>query len=808
MPVHRLAAALLSSAAYGAALVFLVLRLADSDGGRLAAILPDVAAVGMSGVLIALLLTAFSYLTLVLRDHLIVCRGRDPLALPPIVAESLARRLVTHVTGASLADGAALNARLFGHVADADDLNRMARLVRTADWLAVALVVSVGAMVAADDIFGPAKATAGVRIIGVPALAVLAGLALWRHSQPAAPAALLAPGRRQPSPIAILMPLVAVIALSMLHLLFAASVLLTLLPQPMAGHAVAGFYGIFAIGWIARRICRVPAGIVVADAVLVGLLPTLDPEIAAAQVLAVILAWRLLYLACPLALLAAALVPVALARQRRRDPSRAASWRALPPVLAALVFVAGASLAMAGAWPDARSGVAERLPIPVAAALPILCGAGGIALVLLGSGLARRLTSAWRSACLVLAAGLPAAVVTDLRLGFFVLGTLALLGAARTAFPISLPLAALPMPPAAFSGASAVVGAMMVLDAAGAAAIGGATTAALVVLVAVAVGALSRPPLARVRAPAASVGEDAIRRAMLPPAERWRLRGTDGEALPAFGIRNRSWVVPGNPPRGGEMHAADAARFVLAAERCRACPVFFAVDAADLGAHADLGLAWLAVGDQAFVALDGFALTGRRRQDLRATHDRLTQTGIALEILEGGDAPAIAASLAVIDAAWRTARPGRAAVAAIDHLLADPAAVAIARREDKAIAFALLSETAAGLTATAVRELPEAPSGSLDFVLARVMLWAAGRGYPAFDLGLAPGETCARRPLSGAWRLLTPAAFLHAEHFNHPAAVRAFKQRFAPAWRPRYLTFTPCLPPAQMVADVGRLLRP
>jgi phosphatidylglycerol lysyltransferase len=52
---------------------------------------------------------------------------------------------------------------------------------------------------------------------------------------------------------------------------------------------------------------------------------------------------------------------------------------------------------------------------------------------------------------------------------------------------------------------------------------------------------------------------------------------------------------------------------------------------------------------------------------------------------------------------------------------------------------------------------------------------------------MAPLAGLASHPLAPAWSRLGAALFHHGEHFYNFQGLRAFKQKFAPEWRPRYL---------------------
>jgi phosphatidylglycerol lysyltransferase len=51
----------------------------------------------------------------------------------------------------------------------------------------------------------------------------------------------------------------------------------------------------------------------------------------------------------------------------------------------------------------------------------------------------------------------------------------------------------------------------------------------------------------------------------------------------------------------------------------------------------------------------------------------------------------------------------------------------------------------------------------------------------------APAPRSRRRSLAPLWNRLGAILFRHGEHFYNFQGLRAFKDKFAPAWEPRYL---------------------
>ena len=124
------------------------------------------------------------------------------------------------------------------------------------------------------------------------------------------------------------------------------------------------------------------------------------------------------------------------------------------------------------------------------------------------------------------------------------------------------------------------------------------------------------------------------------------------------------------------------------------------------------------------------------------------------------------------------------------------------------IAFATLWLGAgkAELSIDLMRHLPEAPHGVMDGLFIELMLWGRREGYGWFNLGMAPLSGLEDRPLAPAWNRLGAYLFRHGEHFYNFQGLRKYKEKFDPAWEPRYLAAPggPALP--RILLDVVALI--
>lgn len=103
-----------------------------------------------------------------------------------------------------------------------------------------------------------------------------------------------------------------------------------------------------------------------------------------------------------------------------------------------------------------------------------------------------------------------------------------------------------------------------------------------------------------------------------------------------------------------------------------------------------------------------------------------------------------------------------------------------------------------------------APPGTMDFLFVSLFEWARTQGYATFNLGLSPlagvGETAADPTVERALHYI----YAHLNQFYNFRGLHQFKDKFTPAWSPRYLVHPglaslPAVALAIVSADAGRL---
>jgi phosphatidylglycerol lysyltransferase len=625
----------------------------------------------------------------------------------------------------------------------------------------------------------------------------------------------------------------------------AASVLYVLL-VPVAHVPFPTFVAIYVVANVIGLVSYVPGGLGVFESLVVLMLKPYAP---AAPVIAALLAYRAVYYLLPFSMAVLALGAYEL-RHRQAIVTAVGrtvgEWTAVlaPRVLAGATFVAGAILLVSGATPGVGSRLrwlSHALPLPLIEFSHFSGSLLGLGLLFLAWGLQRRLDVAYHLTLAFLGAGIVASLLKGLDYEeAFILGVmLAALAPARRHFYRK---ASFTSEPFSIGWTAAVVVVLAVAILLGlfsykhvayrgdiwwrftlhgdAPRFLRASVSVLVAAGAFAVYRLLRP--APPEPPATGAAELARAEAVIARSssaqanlvflgDKSLLFSQDGAAFIQYAMARRTWVALGDPVGPEERHAELTWEFRELVDRHGGHPVFYQVAGSTLPLYLDLGLIPLKLGEEARVPLGEFSLEGGTRKGLRRVQHAVEKDGCTFALIGAADVPGVLPELRVVSDAWlglkRTREKGFSLGRFVpEYLLRFP--VAVVRRQGMTIAFAnvLPSGDRAEITVDLMRYRNDAPDGVMEYLLIEMMRWGKAEGYREFNLGMAPLSGLENRALAPLWNRVSALAFRHGEQFYNFQGLRKFKEKFHPAWSPRYLASPGGFALPRILADVAALI--
>ncbi len=624
---------------------------------------------------------------------------------------------------------------------------------------------------------------------------------------------------------------------SALDILAAAAALWFLLPQSDVGFpALTAFY---AIAITLGVISHVPGGLGVFEAVI---LLAYRGHAPLEQVAGALVLYRAIYFLLPLfaavGLLAWNELRVGVAQRVGR-----AATQLTPLFLSTLTFVVGVMLLVSGVTPatdEATELLALKVPLEVVEAAHFLGSIAGLMLLFVARGLLHRLDAAWWTAVLITGLNFWLALPKGVALSeMAVLGFLLMvLLASRREFDrrASLFAGVLGWPWLVTVGI--VVAAVSWLlffvyedvpytsqlwwqfqfDAH---APRGLRALLAVVLAGLgfALWQLFRPASGRVAAPSgAELGRAAavlqaqpvVSAGLALTGDKSFLFSESGRSFIMYGKRNRSWVSLYDPVGAREEWPELVWRFIEMADEHGGRAVFYQVPPEQLSLYLDAGLRAYKLGEYASVDLKTFSTKGSKLAHLRHAVSKGERDGLSFRVVPPAEVPALLPQLREISDAWLAHHDAREKSFSLGAFLPDylqRSPVALALKDGQPVAFANLLATGLRdeIAVDLMRYGAEAPRGAMDYLFVRMLLHYQAEGYGRFGLGMAPLSGFAKHPLAPRWHRFGSLLFGHGEPFYNFQGLRAFKEKFAPEWEPRYLCAPGGLQPLLALMDIAAL---
>jgi phosphatidylglycerol lysyltransferase len=629
----------------------------------------------------------------------------------------------------------------------------------------------------------------------------------------------------------------ALLAVAGADLMLAAAALYVLLPADL-GLSYLHFAAIYLVAIVAVVFTHVPGGVGVFELVVLTL-----AAVETGRAVAALVAFRVIYYLLPLALALLLLVGNEASARGRQMVQTLDRWStaAGPLLMAAVIFLVGATLLLSGAMPalHTRLGTLQLLPLPLVEGSHFVNSLVGASLLILAQGLQHRLDSAYWMTIAALGVGVVVSLLKgiDYEEAVLLVSVTVALALSRRWYDRKGSLLHQPFTLGWLSAVGLALGCSVWLgffayrhvdysadlwwqfELRGDAprflrASVGAVAAILLFsvrkLLMTPVGPEARPTADELACVARIVERSPRTSAMLALlGDKRFLFSPDSSAFVMYSTQAQSLVAMGDPVGAEPARAELVWSFRELAERHRYKAVFYEVE--DLSLYLDAGFLLLKLGEEARVPLGDFSLEGGARKGLRQSHQRVARDGCSFEIVPAEAVASHMPELRAVSDAWlaqKSAKEKGFSLGFFDEEYLERFPCALVRRSGAIVAFANVwssgdkqelsidlmryradvSRAASSKPASTDAAAPVcAPSSVMEYLFVELMLWGRREGYAWFNLGMAPLSGIPQRRLAPVWNRATGLVFRYGEQFYGFEGLRRFKQKFHPVWRPKYL---------------------
>ena len=269
------------------------------------------------------------------------------------------------------------------------------------------------------------------------------------------------------------------------------------------------------------------------------------------------------------------------------------------------------------------------------------------------------------------------------------------------------------------------------------------------------------------------------------------------DGLVAYTVLDRTMLISPDPICSPEERASLMTDAVELADRNGWDVSVLAANASWLPIYHALGMHEIYMGDEAILDCSSFTLDGRAMKSLRGTWNRVHKLGYRVEMLDPADiAPGMQTALTELMTETRQGEAERGYSMTLSRIF-DPRDTGLLLAvcldpEERPVAFNqyVPASDIGGWSLDLMRRTddPDAPNGLTDFVVIETARWMRDHQQRGLGLNFAVMRAVLAGELGdGPWRKVEQKTLHHFSESMQIESLWKFNEKYAPAWRPRYV---------------------
>jgi phosphatidylglycerol lysyltransferase len=243
-------------------------------------------------------------------------------------------------------------------------------------------------------------------------------------------------------------------------------------------------------------------------------------------------------------------------------------------------------------------------------------------------------------------------------------------------------------------------------------------------------------------------------------------------------------------PAGPQALWPDLMRRFLALATAQGCkPVMYQASERFAKLACDGPMRAFKLGELAQIDLRSFEMAGKDWASLRRAINRAERDGLDFSVLAPKEVDAVLPELAMVSEAWlgmNKAGEKGFSLGAFTPAYVSAFPLGIIRYEGRIVAFVNIVTAGSDAFIDLMRFVPGVHRGVMDLLIVRVIEMLKAQGYERLNLGMAPLAGLDGDKVT-AWARIGHLVFERGNHFYNFKGLLAFKAKFKPDWKPRYL---------------------
>ncbi|WP_281281397.1 bifunctional lysylphosphatidylglycerol flippase/synthetase MprF [Pseudalkalibacillus caeni] len=272
-----------------------------------------------------------------------------------------------------------------------------------------------------------------------------------------------------------------------------------------------------------------------------------------------------------------------------------------------------------------------------------------------------------------------------------------------------------------------------------------------------------------------------------------------GHVLMMYRKMGDSLVVLGDPiGEPGEFRSA-IEEFQLFADQYGLASVFYQIDKNNLSLYHETGYDFFKLGEEAYVDLNVFSLSGKKNASLRAVKNKFEREGFQFEMVSPPFSTSLLEELEHVSTEWLGGKKEKGFSLGFfdrDYIQLTPLAV-LRDSEGQLKAFATIMpvyDNGESLSIDLMRHTSDTPNGTMDMLFLSILQHARDKGYRWFYLGMAPLSNVGQSRYSFVSEKIAALIYKHGNFVYQFKGIRKYKEKFRGRWEPKYLAYRNNLP--------------
>lgn len=270
---------------------------------------------------------------------------------------------------------------------------------------------------------------------------------------------------------------------------------------------------------------------------------------------------------------------------------------------------------------------------------------------------------------------------------------------------------------------------------------------------------------------------------------------SSGASFISYVVENRVALTLGDPIGPVEDLSSAIAEFRTLCSSNDWLPTFYQVSPSHIEIYKTFGFELLTLGQEAIVDLSQFSLEGSANKTLRNSYNKMVRVGYHSDVIQPPFSARMLRELDTISNEWLSSRGMSEmgfSLGWFNEAYLNTCPILLVRdREGFIEAFAnIITEfQSCEVAVDLMRHRNQVESGLMDFLFVSLFQWAKENGHSSFNLGLSALSGVGERSGDPAIERALNFIYRNVSRLYNFRGLHAFKEKFHPAWSPRYLIY-------------------